>query len=94
MITTVKQAHDEHDQALNVTKILLVSSLDMNLIAFRLPLAHALKREGHEVAFVCPPGDHTSLLQQEGFRTITWNHNRFGTNPISEIQSIRSLARI
>jgi glycosyltransferase involved in cell wall biosynthesis len=94
MTATVKQARDEHEQALTVTKILLVSSLDTNLIAFRLPLAHALKREGHEVAFVCPPGDRTSVLQQEGFRTITWDIKRFGTNPISEVQAIRRLARI
>jgi glycosyltransferase involved in cell wall biosynthesis len=77
-----------------MTKILLVSSLDMNLIAFRLPLAHALQREGHEVAFVCPPGDRTSVLEQEGFRTIEWDIKRFGINPVSEIQAIRRLARI
>lgn len=77
-----------------MTKILLVSSLDMNLVAFRLPLAHALEHAGHEVAFVCPRGNHADVLNQEGFRTIEWELERFGMNPFKEIQSIRDLARI
>ncbi len=77
-----------------MAKILLVSSLDFNLFKFRLPLARALQSEGHEVALVCPPGTHTGLLEQEGFRVIEWGLQRFGVNPLREVRAIRSLSRI
>lgn len=77
-----------------MAKILLVSSLDFNLFKFRLPLARALQGKGHEVVLVCPPGTHTGLLEQEGFRVIEWGLQRFGVNPVREIGAIRSLSRI
>ena len=75
-------------------KVLLVSSLDWSLYNFRLPLAQALREHGCEVAFACPIGKYTPMLQELGFRVLNWPLRRRSLNPVLEALAIRDLLRL
>lgn len=68
-------------------KALLFANTDWYLYNFRLPLAKALRAQGHEVILVSPPGNYGRLLKQEGFRWIGFPLSR-GVNPLSELVTL------
>ena len=69
-------------------KALLFANTDWYLYNFRLPLAKALRAEGHDVVLLSPPGDYASLLTREGFRWIGFPFSRKGANPLAELATL------
>jgi len=75
-------------------KIVLFANTDWYLFNYRLPLASALRDQGHEVTLLSPPGRYAARLEKEGFRCISFPFERKGTNPFSEMAVLARLARI
>jgi glycosyltransferase involved in cell wall biosynthesis len=75
-------------------KILLFANTDWYLYNYRLPLAHALKKRGHEVILLSPPGRYAELLQKEGFTWLPFPFERKGTNPLAELLIIKRLVDV
>ena len=79
---------------MNSKRVILVANWDWVLHNFRMHLARRLQEEGYSVSFVCPPGDYVNGFADEDIRWIPWKVSRRGLNPIDELQSIVSLAKI
>lgn len=77
-----------------IRKVLLVAHWDWVLHNFRMPVARALREEGLDVSFVCPPGQYVANFEREGFRCLHWAVDRRGMRPLREKQSIAELTRI
>lgn len=75
-------------------KVLLVANWDWVLFNFRFALARELKRQGYDVVFVCPEGDYVQRMQEEGFRWVNWPLQRRSLNPLNELKSVGTLAKI
>lgn len=75
-------------------KILFFANTDWYLYNFRLPLARALREQGHQVVLLSPPGRHSVLLQEAGFEWCAFDLQRKGTNPLTELRAIARLARL
>jgi glycosyltransferase involved in cell wall biosynthesis len=73
-------------------KIIFFSNSDWYLFNFRLPLARALKAQGHEVLLISPQGDYGARLREEGFRWEPLTMDRRSLNPFSEIFVLMRLA--
>lgn len=75
-------------------KIAVVANTSWYLYNFRRNLMHALKAAGHEVVAVAPEDDYSPRLQNEGvpFRSIPLDGA--STQPLRELRSVRSLARV
>ena len=73
-------------------KIILFANTDWYLYNFRLPLAHTLRDEGHELLLLSPAGNYASQIQASGFRWQAFELSRSGINPVSEIFTILRLA--
>ncbi|MBL75934.1 MAG: hypothetical protein CL763_03310 [Chloroflexi bacterium] len=77
-----------------MSKIMLVTNEDTGHYLHRLPLARALRHDGHEVILVCPFTQYKEQLLQDGFRCIEWNLSRKSLNPFKELFSVFALSRI
>lgn len=75
-------------------KVLFFANTDWYLYNFRLPLAIALREQGHTVVLISPPGEYTNRLEAAGFRWIPFSFSRKGTNPLTELRTIFRLARL
>jgi len=75
-------------------KVFFVANGDWYLYNFKFSLAQAVRRAGHEVVLVTPPGKYVSRFQQAGFRWISYPLDRHGMNPLREARSLFSLARL
>ena len=75
-------------------KILLFANTDWYLYNFRLPLARAIREQGHEVVLLSPPGKFGSRLEQAGFRWIEFPLQRRRLNPFAEVITILRLIRL
>lgn len=74
-------------------KILLFANTDWYLYNFRLPLARALRDQGHQVVLLSPAGRHSNLLEKAGFAWQAFQLQRKGTNPFVELLTISRLVR-
>ncbi len=75
-------------------KIALFANTEWYLFNFRLPLAKALAKAGHEVVLISPPGPYGEKLVAAGFRWIAFPLDRAGTNPLRELQTLFRLATL
>jgi glycosyltransferase involved in cell wall biosynthesis len=75
-------------------KILLFANTDWYLYNFRLALANELRKRGHEVILLSPPGSFHERLKEAGFRWISFPLSRQGTNPFNEIMTLWRLIRV
>jgi len=75
-------------------KIILFANTDWYLYNYRLPLAEALRDEGHEVLLLSPSGKYVQRIQEKGFAWQAFDFSRRGINPIEEYQTILRLTRI
>lgn len=74
-------------------KVLFFASSD-HLYRFRIPLAVAVRGEGHEVLFVSPPDPYAVKLAEAGFRWCPLPMKRSGVNPFKELITLLRVARI
>ena len=75
-------------------KILLFANTDWYLHNFRMPLARALRKHGHDVVLLSPPGKYSRRLQEAGFRWIEFPLERRRLNPFAELITILRLVRL
>lgn len=77
-------------------KVLVISSLSMSLVNFRLDLLKDLIVEGFEVVALGPDKDDKTikLLYSIGVRFRTYTLERTGFNPIRDIKTIKELKKI
>ena len=74
-------------------KIVLFANTEWYLYNFRLPLAEALRAQGHEVVLLSPPGPRSADLTERGFKWHPLPMNRRSINPIREIAVILDVLR-
>lgn len=77
-----------------MAKILLFANTDWYLYNFRLSLAKELRAHGHEVILVSAPGPFEPLLQESGFRWVSFPLSRQGINPFYELRTLWRLTRL
>lgn len=75
-------------------KVLLFANTDWYLYNFSLPLAQALRAEGHNVVLLSPSGEYSTRLEQAGFQRIPFPLSRQGMNPFSEWITLWRLSRL
>ncbi|MEA3350334.1 MAG: glycosyltransferase family 4 protein [Chloroflexota bacterium] len=75
-------------------QILLIANWDWVIYNFRLPLARALENSGLKITLVCPPGDYTEELREQGFAWMPWHLERRSTQPWRELFSVVALYRL
>lgn len=75
-------------------KVILFANTDWYLYNFRLPLAEALRSQGHEVVLVSPDGKYSGRLKQAGFRWIALPLVRQRLNPFAELITILRLVQL
>ncbi len=66
-------------------KILFFANTDWYLYNFRLPLAQAIKAQGHEVVCISPPGPYGARLQAAGYHWFPLPMERRSLNPWAEV---------
>lgn len=69
-------------------RIILFANVSWGIYNFRLPLAHHLKKLGHEVIMISKPDEFTELLLKEGFQFYPIGLSRHGTNLFQELKSL------
>jgi len=72
-------------------KVLLFANTDWYLYNYRLPLARALRARGDDVILLSPPGRYGELLQKDGFHWLSFQLERKGMNPLTELLTITRL---
>ncbi len=75
-------------------KIILFANTDWYLYNFRLGLAERIRKQGHQLLLISPPGPYSKKLQDMGYKWIPVDLTRRGMNPFSEIRAINQLRRI
>jgi glycosyltransferase involved in cell wall biosynthesis len=76
-------------------KVILFANTAWYLYNFRLPLALALREQGNEVILLSPgETPYHELLQQNGFRSLSFPLQRRRVNPLAEIESIWQIFQI
>ena len=75
-------------------KVLLFANTDWYLYNFRLPLAEELRRKGHRVILVSPPGSFARRISDAGFEWIGFDFSRAGANPFKELGTLVRLVRL
>lgn len=75
-------------------KAILFANTDWYLYNFRLEYARFLQKNGWEVVFLSPEGEHAEKLKEAGFRHIVFNFSRKGINPIRESETIRRIRAV
>lgn len=74
-------------------KIVLFANTDWFLYNFRLPLALALKKAGHDVLLVTPAGPYGEKFQEVGLQWVEAPMNRRSLNPFKELGFLIWLVR-
>jgi len=72
-------------------KIILFANTDWYLYNYRLSLADALKKEGHDVMLLSPAGDYSEKIKANGYFWQQFNLTRSGVNPIWETWTLFKL---
>jgi glycosyltransferase involved in cell wall biosynthesis len=75
-------------------KIILFANTDWYLYNYRLPLAEALRDEGHEVLLLSPSGKYVQRILDHSFEWQVLNLSRRGINPIKELQTFYRLTQV
>lgn len=75
-------------------KALLFANTDWYLYNFRLAYAKFLQKNGWEVVFISPNGEHAEKFAEEGFRYIPFEFSRKGLNPIHENETIQHIKAV
>ena len=75
-------------------RVVLLANTDWYLYNFRLPLAEALRRQGHAVVLISPPGTYGPRLQARGFDWHAFDFARRGINPLAELVTLLRLYRL
>jgi glycosyltransferase involved in cell wall biosynthesis len=75
-------------------KIILFANTDWYLYNFRLGLVEGIRKQGHQVVLISPPGPYSKKLQDMGYKWIPVDLTRRGMNPFSEIRAINQLRKI
>ncbi len=75
-------------------KIILFANTDWYLYNYRLPLAEALRDEGHEVLLLSPSGKYAQRIQDDSFEWQAFNLSRRGINPLKELRTIFRLTNV
>jgi len=75
-------------------KLLFVVNDAGFFLSHRLPIAVAAREAGYEIYIVTPHDESARKIKSAGLTYIPWGLSRSGTNPIREIKSIISLAKI
>ena len=81
-------------ESVALNKVALVAAASWGHYIFRLPLARALRESGFEVVFICPRGEFTEKLQEQGFQCIDWGLAPRSVNPVAEAMATWNLRRI
>lgn len=74
-------------------KVLQLSSIDLTIYSFILPLMRSLREEGHEVCFACRDVGHFKSIEAEGFKGFRIGIQR-NLNPFSAILTVIQLVKI
>ncbi len=77
-----------------MAKVVLVANTDWYLYNFRLSLAEAVRKQGHDVLLVSPSGPYVHHLEQAGFRWQRWEVGRRSLSPLAELPAILALQRL
>ncbi|MGE5464675.1 MAG: glycosyltransferase, partial [Syntrophothermus sp.] len=77
-----------------MAKIVLFANTDWYLYNFRLSLAKELRVQGHEVILLSSAGPFQNLLQDDGFRWVSFPLSRQGINPFYELWTLWRLTRL
>lgn len=75
-------------------KLLFFVTEDWYFYSHRLPLALAAKESGYDVAVVTHINNHGDKIRKLGFKLISLELSRRGTNPLKELNIIRQLISI
>jgi glycosyltransferase involved in cell wall biosynthesis len=75
-------------------KFVFFANTDWYLYNFRLPIALALKRMGHEVVMVSPAGEFGSRFKAHGLRWATIAMERASLNPWRELRTLCALVSL
>jgi len=75
-------------------KILYLVTEDWYFLSHRLPMARAARDQGFEVVVATRVDQGREAIENEGFRVIPLSMDRKGKNPLAELVSIFSIARI
>ncbi len=75
-------------------KILLFANTAWYLYNFRLPLAEALRSQGHDVVLMSPDDAHVCELSRAGFRWVEFQLSRKGRNPFREFVTLLKLVKL
>jgi len=75
-------------------KFIFFANTDWYLFNFRLPFADELRKAGHEVVMISPPGSYSERLEAAGYRWLPINMNRRSINPVSEVFVISRLIKL
>lgn len=75
-------------------KCILFANTDWYLYNFRGSLARALRKEGHEILLVSPPGPYGEKLLSQGFKWIPAPMERKSLNPLRELALLLWLMRL
>jgi glycosyltransferase involved in cell wall biosynthesis len=75
-------------------KIVLFANTDWYLFNFRLALARELRRMGHDLLLLSPPGEYGKKLREMGFRWEPVQMRRRSLNPAAELLLLLSLVRL
>ena len=78
----------------DAVKIILFANTDWYLYNYRLPLAEALRDEGHEVLLLSPSGNYAQRIQDHNFKWQAFDISRRGINPLKEFQTISRLTQV
>jgi glycosyltransferase involved in cell wall biosynthesis len=74
--------------------IVFFANTEWYLYNFRLPLARALRNQGHVVLMVSPPGPYGRCLEAEGFEWHPVPMNRRSLHPLREVGLINRLRKL
>jgi glycosyltransferase involved in cell wall biosynthesis len=69
-------------------KLLFLSTEDSTFWSHRLALARKVRNLGVDVVIMTRAGEHSSRLEEEGFRVIPWSISRKSLNPFREFRSV------
>jgi glycosyltransferase involved in cell wall biosynthesis len=75
-------------------RIALTVNTSWNIYNFRMGLADALRKAGHEVIGICPVDEYTPLLEKGGIKCYPINMENKGSNPFKDIGLLMQLYKI
>lgn len=75
-------------------KLIFLVTEDWFFVSHRLPLGIAAKEAGYDVIVATRAGDAASKIRAQGLRVAEIPFHRSGLNPLSELRTIREIARL